>query len=117
MGKSSGWLWAAAEFVLSVIPLIAGYRIVLWVMAKPIAQLPANLSLPEGCPAFRFDHNLYICEPLGTTQSQPALFIAAVVAIAACYTTVAWIYLSGRSERFSFAERIVAVVKGHRHGA
>ena len=117
MSKLSGWLWSTLEFVLAVLPLFVGYRLILWAMAKPIGRLPAHVSLPSGCPAFRYDHNLYLCEPLGTTQSQPVLFAGFVITIVACFAVVAWIYLSGRSERTSLVQRVIAATKVRRHSA
>ena len=111
MTKQSEWLWSALELALSIVPLVIGYRVALWAMAKPIADLPPHLQFAGLCPAFRHEHGLYLCEPLGTTQSQPWLLIAALASIVASWALALYIHFSGRSGKQSFFERMVALVR------
>jgi len=117
MSKDSEWLWSGLELALSIAPLILGYRVVLWLMAKPIEMLPATVSLGGSCPAFRYEHSQYFCEPLGTTQAHPWLFVGALACIALCLASAAAIHLTGRSGKQAFVERVIIALKSKLHSA
>ena len=107
MSKFSEWLWSALEPVLGFAAVFITYRLVLWTTAEPIGQLPDNVSLASDCLAFRYDHGLYICEPLGTTQTQPILVAFLLAVIGTCFALSAWIHFSGRSKLNSLVQTLI----------
>jgi hypothetical protein len=103
--------WSLVEYLLVLAPFLLAARVSIWIMAKPMATLPSGVALPGTCPAFRFQHGVYQCEPWGTTQAHPWAFVAAVGAMLLCWALASWIHLSGRSGTQSFFQRVEQAIR------